>query len=303
VKLVYSFIIAIISTLLLNACGNDASKPSDTQTAGFIKVSIDETYKPVMEQQLQVFQSRYPDAHILAEYKPEADCFKDFFEDSTRVIFVTRELSQQEIDFGLSKKIVTRSLPMARDAVAFIVGKNSKDTNITISKLRNILTGTDADKKYQIVFDNKNSSTVRFVTDSLIEGKKMSSNIFATNNSNEVIDYVTKNPNAMGVIGVCWIADTKDSTAGSFLKQVNVVGIYPEREGVTQYVKPYQAYIGLKDYPCTRDFYFITKETYPGLGTGFVNYLCRDGQLLFKQSKLFPLQVNVLLRETVIKNN
>jgi phosphate transport system substrate-binding protein len=271
---------------------------NDTQTAGSIKVSIDETYRPVMEEQLKIFRSRYPDAKIEATFKGESECIQDFLEDTTRVIFVTRELTEEEKKYALNKGIVSKSLAMARDAVAFITSKKTPDPKFSIVQLREILTGVS--NKYQIVFDNKTSSTVRYILDSLIPGKKLSENIFATNNSLEVINYVSKNDNAIGVIGVSWIADHKDSTVEQFLNIVNVAGIQPDNDSIKSYVMPYQAYIGLREYPCTRNLYFITKETWQGLGTGFVNYLCKDGQLVFKQAKMFPLRVNVLLRETKV---
>jgi phosphate transport system substrate-binding protein len=81
-----------------------------------------------------------------------------------------------------------------------------------------------------------------------------------------------------------------------------VAGIWPDNDSIKAFVKPYQAYIGLKEYPCTRNFYFITKESWQGLGTGLVNYLCRDGQIVFRQAKMFPLRVNVMLRETRVNH-
>ncbi len=287
----------LFTSLILYSCQNN--EPKDNQTSGSIKVSIDETYKPVMEEQLKIFTSRYPNAHITAEYKPESDCLKDFFEDTTRVIFITRELSQEEKDYALSKQIVAKSLAMARDAIVFITSKAHPDPKFTMTQIKEILTGEN--KEFQIVFDNKNSSTVRYVNDSILKGQKLSDNIFATNNSEEVINYVEKNDKAIGVIGVSWVADHKDSTVEQFLKQINIAGINPELDSINFFVKPYQAYIGLKEYPCTREFYFISKETWPGLGTGLVNYLCRDGQIVFKQAKMFPLRVNVLLKSASAK--
>jgi phosphate transport system substrate-binding protein len=291
-------IVAFMSVFMFS-CQEEG--PADNQTSGSIKISVDETYRPVMEEQLKVFLARFPNAHIVAEYKPEAECFKDYFADSTRVIFVTRELSKEEIEYGLSKQIVSKSMAMARDAVVFVTSKNAAKKDFKLTELRSILTGQDS-THYQIVFDNKNSSTVRFITDSIIPGKKMSDNVFATNKSEEVIDYVSKNDNAIGVIGVSWVADHSDSTTEAFLEKVNIAGIWPDNDSVNAFVKPYQAYIGLKEYPCTRNFYFISKETWQGLGSGFVNYLCRDGQLVFRTAKMFPLRVNVVLRQTNVKH-
>ena len=289
-------ILACILSLFFTSCVEE--KVLDNQTSGSIKISIDETYRPVMEEQLKIFTARFPDAHIIAEYKPEADCFKDFFEDTTRVIFVTRELSEQEKQFCLNKQWVTKSMAMARDAVVFITSTKNVNPEFKLTKLREYMTGMDS--TYKIVFDNKKSSTVRYIIDSMIAGKTLSTKIFATNTSEEVIDYVSKNDKAIGVIGVSWVADHSDSTTETFLKKVNVAGIWPDNDSTNAFVKPFQAYIGLKEYPCTRNFYFISKESWQGLGTGLVNYLCRDGQIVFKQAKMFPLRVNVLLRDAKV---
>jgi phosphate transport system substrate-binding protein len=294
-KLIYPFMIMLVA-VLLQAC-ND-TQPKDTLTSGNIKISVDETYKPVMENQLKVFLARNPDAKITVEYKPESECFDDYFNDSTRVIFVTRELTPEEIKFAESKNIVSQSKPMARDAVAFITSKNIKNPNFKLADIKMMLQGKNNPKQYQFVFDNKGSSTVRYINDSILQGKKMGTNIFATHNCEEVIDYVANNDLAIGMIGVSWVANHADSVTETFLEKVNIAGIWPDNDSMLDYKKPYQAYIGLKEYPCTRNFYFISKETWVGLGSGFNNYLCRDGQLVFKQAKMFPLQVQVFLRTT-----
>ena len=288
-------LLAMLPFLFFISCENE--KVLDNQTSGSIKVLIDETYKPVMEQQIKIFTSRYPDAKILAEYKPEAECIKTFLEDSTRVVFVTRDLTNEEKAYGESKKFITKSMPMARDAVAFITSKENSNPVFKIADLRKILLGDSSQKKYQIVFDNQSSSTVRYITDSILKGKKITGNVFATKTSEEVINYVSNNKNAIGIVGVSWVADYSDSTTETFLSKINVAGIWGDTDSSLDYIKPYQAYIGLKEYPCTRNLYFISKETWTGLGTGLVNYLCKDGQLVFKQAKMFPLRVNVLLRE------
>jgi len=77
----------------LAACENDAHKPADTLSTGNIDISVDETYEPIVKEQLKVFDSSFPDAHIKASYKPESDCIKDFIDGKARLILVTRELN------------------------------------------------------------------------------------------------------------------------------------------------------------------------------------------------------------------
>lgn len=292
-------IIILIACLFIFSC--EDGPELDTQTKGNIKVCVDDTYKPVMEQAFKVFQSRFPDVHIDLQYLPEADCINSFFEDTTRVIFVARELTEQEKKYGEQKQIVSRSLPLARDAVAFVVSQNAKRSDFSVQQIKDILEGKSQLGNYKIVFDHQKSSTVRFLVDSILKDRTLSANVFAANGSQDVVEYVSKNDMAIGVVGVPWIADVADTTTIEFLKKVQVVGLLTD--SATNYIRPYQAYIGLKKYPFTRNLYFITKETWPGAGMGLINYLSRDGQIIFKQAKLFPLQVNVLLKDAIIKDN
>jgi phosphate transport system substrate-binding protein len=42
---------------------------------------------------------------------------------------------------------------------------------------------------------------------------------------------------------------------------------------ISYYFKPYQAYIAFRSYPLTRTVYFVLRQPYFGLGTGFANFL------------------------------
>jgi phosphate transport system substrate-binding protein len=113
------------------------------------------------------------------------------------------------------------------------------------------------------------------------------------------VDYVAANKNALGLIGVSWISDPNDSTALSFLSKVNVVGV--KADSADRFFKPLQYYIALKSYPLTRAFYFILREPYVGLGTGFANFLANDkGQMIMAKYRLFPARLNIVFREATI---
>ncbi len=295
---IHKLLIACLLVAGISAC--ETKEDKDTQTDGSILISVDETYKPIMEEQIKVFQSRNPNATIKAVYKPEAECINDFLNDTTRLIFITRPLNAFEKQTCDEKKIpVTRELTLVRDAIAFIVGKGVK-SEYTQTQLERILSDSNATK--QIVFDNKNSSTVRYVLDSILRGKPLTKNTYAAKGGEDVIDYVTKNDNAIGVIGVPWISDSSDAEAQTFNQKIDVVGVLPFNDSITRFRKPAIYYIGLKEYPYLRELYFISKEGWVGLGTGFVNYLAHDGQLVFAKNKLWPLRYNVNLRQTNIKH-
>lgn len=289
------------ASIVIAACNNNAPQHTDTLSAGTIDITVDETYKPVIEEQLKVFDSSYPDAHINVHYKPETDCFKDFFDNKTHLILVTRPLTAAEKDLCEQKHIAPSQLPLAKDAVAVIVNNASPDSLLGLSEIKGILTGVYK-KKYTVVFDNQGSSTVRYILDSLLHSDKLGSNVFAAKSNKEVVDYVMKNENAIGFVGLSFVSDTVDTAnTGAFIKSVKVVSI--RNDSAQQYYQPYQAYIALKLYPLTRDLYYINHEAYPGLGTGFANFLARErGQLIFAHAHLFPLRMNIVIRDAEINH-
>ena len=75
----------------------------------------------------------------------------------------------------------------------------------------------------QIVFDNSKSSTVTYINDTFKLGGKFPSNCTAVNTNEEVINFVSKNINALGIIGVNWISDPDDSLTHRFMKKINSV--------------------------------------------------------------------------------
>lgn len=290
---------AALASSLLAACGNEAPKHPDTLATGTIDISVDESFRPVIEEQLKVFDSSFPEAHITAHYKPEAECLKDFFDKKARLVLVTRVLSKDEKAYCDQNQIVPSTIALAKDAVSVILNNAAEDTLLNLNTIKGILTGAYK-KKYTVVFDNQGSSTLRYIQDSVLKGEKLGANVFAAKSNEEVIAYVAKNPDAIGFIGQCYAITHSDSSGvNEFINNVRVMGMLNDSAGISY--KPYQAFIALKLYPFTRTLYYINSETYPGLGTGFANFLYGGrGQRIFAHAHLFPLQMNIVIRDATI---
>src|SRR5436309_14989840 len=102
-------LLCLSASILMVSCDERPQHP-DTLSKGVIEISADETYQPIIEEQLRVFDSSYPEAKITVHYKPEAECFKDYFDNKTRLILVTRELTKDEKELCSQKKIWPSSL-------------------------------------------------------------------------------------------------------------------------------------------------------------------------------------------------
>jgi phosphate transport system substrate-binding protein len=285
----------------------------DTPTSGKTKIAVDETFKPIIDTELNTFHSIYTYAHISASYKSEGKAFEDLLNDSVSLIIVTRELNLQEKKYFEDLKLYPKTIKIAYDAVAFVTNNQNPDTQLTNDQVIKIMTGEintwnqinpkSPKSPIQVVFDNNNSGTFRYLQE-YSGNRNISKKSSAANSSEAVMEYVSKNRNALGVVGVTWVSDRRDSTLMSFVNKVRVVEISPpdSSEGRGEYYKPFQAYIATKYYPLWRTVYMISREARAGLATGFSSFVAGDkGQRIILKSGLVPATQPVRLVE--LRNN
>lgn len=291
----------LMAVLVLSSCKpGKKDKHSDTPTTGSIKISVDETFEPIIEAEIPVFESIYTRAKITPIYEPEVDAFNHLLKDSVRLIVVSRPLSIKEREFFASKQFLPKEIKIALDGIAIITHKNNPDTLLTMGQLKQILLGKiktwkqiDPKSKLgslKVVFDNKNSSTIRFVVDSITNTGNLGSNLAALQHNKEVLEYVEKTPNSIGLIGVSWISDPNDSTELSFLKKVNVMSISREDVAIEKNsFPPLQAYINDGRYPLTRSVWMINSDPHLGLAAGFLSFVSSErGQRIILKAGIIP---------------
>ncbi len=295
-----SYSVVAIAAFSFLSCSDGTTREDnrDTTKSGSIHISADESFKPVIDSQIKVFESQFPDAKINVHYKSEAECLRDLNNDSIRMVIVTRGLTREEQDILRDSLTYTPSFgAMAFDAIAVVVNNRSKDTTFTMQDLRSMVKGTGSYNKKILLDGLSATSTVRFVRDSLLKGEDLSANVVAAKNSEDVIDYISKNDDAIGLVGVSWVGNHQDPEMLSFLKDVTIAAI--ECRGCNgDYVKPYQANIAMGRYPMIRPLYYILKENYAGLGSGFKNFLIYEkGQLIFRRAFLLPARMKFEVRD------
>lgn len=295
--------IALVAALsvLLSGCGNKPDRgEDDTLTSGTIKIAVDETFRPIMEEELQVFHALTPDATVHPVYCSEVEAMKLLLADSVRLAVTTRQLTDQETAYFNEKKFFPVSVKLATDGLALIVNKQNTDSLITVDRFREILTGKVTDwkqlnpasrqGKQELVFDNPNSSTVHYVLDSICGGEPLSKNVKALKTNAEVISYVAKTPAALGVIGVNWIGNPADSTRLSFNDAIRIMAVSrADSATVENSFKPFQAYLALNRYPLTRNVYILLNDPKSGLPSGLTSFLTDfRGQRIILKSGLVP---------------
>lgn len=296
----------LAAAAMVMACNNTTPKHSDSSTSGQITVTVDESLKPIMEAEREVFEALYPQARINMVYTNEHDAIRMVMQDSARIAIVTRDLLPEEKEPFEKRKITPRNIVIGYDAIGIIMNRSRKDTILTTAQIANILNGTwktwnDLDKSntpepLKVVFDDGRSGAVRHLKDSLLNGGELAKHCYAVNGNPEVISQVEHDKDAIGIIGVSWISDKDDSTSNSFVKKVRVVSLVPKDPQTAEapVMKPYQAYIALKQYPLYRKITIINPEGRYGLGTGFASFINSDkGQRIILKSGLVPANAPV----------
>ncbi|MBP1670385.1 MAG: ABC-type phosphate transport system, periplasmic component [Bacteroidetes bacterium] len=309
-RLAFAGLAVLLVALLLATCKRDPNKVLDeTATRGNIKIGVDESFTLLAEAELYVFHSIYQHAQITPLYKPELDVRDDFMNDSVRMMITTRKLTDEEVEFLKAKLINPRTTTIAYDGLAFVVNSRNRDSMLIYNDLKDIFKGrirnwnqinpSNKAGKIAVVFDNNKSSSVRYIREKFEIQDSLPSYCLAANNNEEVINFVERNVNALGVVAVNWISDKDDSLTNGFLNQVRVVGLSQEfdTEG-TYFYKPYQAYIADKSYPLVREVYAINRETFTGLGSGFIKYMSIEGQRIVLKMGMVPATMPVRLVRT-----
>jgi phosphate transport system substrate-binding protein len=300
------FIIIIIGFIFASCNNTPDTKYNETATRGDIKISIDESFKMLLDTEIFTFSALYKYADIKPLYKNEYDVINDFINDSVRTIVTATKLTQNQTDYLRSISIIPKTTAIAKDAIAFILNKKNPDSLIQINKIKQVLTGAIKDWKeinsknksgqIEVVFDNNKSANTRYFTEKL-NIKEFPANCYSANTNDEVINYVEKNLNAIGIISVNWISENTDSTANNFLNRIKVVGLTSELDPEGEYYyKPYPAYIADNSYPFIRDVYMITRETFTGLGSGLISFVSGEkGQRIVLKAGLVPATMPVRL--------
>ncbi len=284
---------SLIIIIFFCGCNSNNTSKRDTPNSGTIYISVDQSFKPVIEQEIRMYELSYPNTHIIAAYKSESDCFKDFFKDTlNRVIIVGRGLNTKEEHFMMDSIGYNPACNnIATDAVAIILNKKNSDSLFSLVDLKNQLEGNIKSNKI-FVFDGLNAtSTVRYIKEKILGNAQFDTSIVkATKNSLEVIEYVSTHENAIGFVGISWIGNPEDSAQLKLLRSVKLGYVRCDVCDGQPYVKPMQENMITRRYPLIRGLYYICKENYNGLGTGFTSFLKFErGQLIFRRSFLGPI--------------
>lgn len=276
---------ALLTLLFVFACQKNNKDKSDTILEGKASILVDESIFPIVEDEEAVFEAEYK-AKLNLVPQSETEIINSLTNDTAKIFILTRTLLNKEMKVFEAKKITPKVTPFAKDAIAFIRNKASNDSLIALQDVIAFMKGKAVPGIKGVVFDNANSSTVRYFSQLCGVPIANQKNVFSQKTNEDVIKYVAENDGMIGVIGMNWIfqppLDLEDAVG-----KVNVLAV----KGVnkSEYFFPTQDNLASGKYPLARSLYIINCQGYPGLGMGFASFISGErGQRIILKSGLVP---------------
>lgn len=304
---------SILFISMITSCGKT---PTNTSTSGIATIVCDDTFENIMNQEIDVFEYIYPKASIIPYYVPEKAAVDSLLDQATKSIVITRELTEQEKNYLKNRKLNVKQRRIAVDAIALIVNKDNPIEILSKKEIAEILSGELAHwndiepsklDSIKVVFDHQSSSTVKYMRDSLMDGKPFGKNVYAQGSNAAVFKAVQANKNAIGVIGVSWVSsdmraaemsreerakslNRNDTTTTSFNAEIKVLKVRPDDSIIAR--QPYQAYIYDGSYPLFRSIYMITTAANGSIAHGFYSFVTGfNGQKIIQMTGILPASV------------
>ncbi|WAC41600.1 PstS family phosphate ABC transporter substrate-binding protein [Pedobacter sp. SL55] len=302
-RIVSSLVLATLA-LSLFSCNRktNSDEVGEKRTSGSTTILVDESYARILDRQITVFKSDYPDATVNTIVGNENEILPKFRSGDVKMLVMSRMLKPEEEQFYKKRQSPIYVDRFAIDGLALIANKADADSTITVAEAYEIMKGSSTTGK-KLVFDNAYSSTIRYFIDSAGIKELPKSGVYTLKTTNDVIKYVAENKGYVGVIGVNWLLKNVKNPS-PFLANVKTLAVknLAGKKNADAYYKPTQENLINGKYPFLRNVYIINAEGTSGLGTGFATWLSSPrGQLIVLKSGLGPHEL--AQREFNLKTN
>ncbi|MGG5505323.1 MULTISPECIES: PstS family phosphate ABC transporter substrate-binding protein [unclassified Myroides] len=279
-----------------NEASSETEAQEETLLSGTLTLGVDESVFPIVEDVAILFENEYKRAKINLLPKSEKEILQLLFSDSIRVAVLPRTLTTEELKH-YEGVVAPKQTHFASDAIVFVTSKNAMDSIVDYQViLKQLEEGKATEADSFLVFDNYNSSVSSAFREATGFVSFPKDYAYFLNTTEEVIDYVVKNPKAIGVIGLNWLTQPTKEMQPT-IDQVKVLAVKNDKD--QQYYKPSQNNIAEGTYPLIRKLYVLDMQGKNGLGTGFASYIAGyKGQRVVLKSGLFPF--NTPPREIVV---
>ncbi len=278
---------SVIGLSLLVSCKKSTESITEIKEAydkGTTEMYVESSVYPVVDDINEVFKSYYNNADIKLKMLSQNEILNAVYKDSNRLAVLPKTFSAEELAV-FKGKVVPKITPIAKDAVLFITQKNTNDTLINYNDVIEIFKGTKTSDKVFVFHDANSAIVSNIMKDAKVDN--ISKNVYYTTTVEEIVSYINKNKNAIGVVGINWMLQPDDKIKEN-IKELRSMWVY--NDSLKQYFAPSQSTIADNTYPLIRTINIIDVQGKTGLGTGFASFAASDkGQRIVLKSGLMPI--------------
>jgi phosphate transport system substrate-binding protein len=290
---IYSFSILLI--LLLGGCESCVKKNTPRVIAGKTTIFVADPYNKILTEEVKLFTSLYPDAHITLHTTSTEEAIVSFLNDSVKIIFVDRPFTDEENQIIQQYSIPVSSTIVARDGLTIIAHSYNPIRQISQQSLKKIILGTETNWRnipesrwggsIQLALTNKHSGIYRLLQQNFFPTQTEFPISAALSCQEELVQFVTQHPQSIGVISF--------TTAQQLPKEIKVLPVEATLPDSTQgFLKPTQENIYQQLYPFHYSLYLYSREAKGGLGLGFGTFLLTySGQKIIQDAGIAPVNI------------
>ncbi|MEW5798625.1 MAG: substrate-binding domain-containing protein [Bacteroidota bacterium] len=302
-KIAKSLIPALI-TLIALAVSACQQEQRESPTAGKLTIITSEDVFPVIDLQVKDFTRVYEQATITHLSSSTRDAIVQLLNDSVKLIVCPREFNDEEKKVIADNALDVSTTKIAYDGIAVIVNEKNPVTKVTVEELKSILSGkkkrwsevkgSNLSSAIVIVMGDVNSGVYEYLVRRIAGSSELAKTILPCPTTREVISEVSSRPNAIGFVGISWLAQASDSIRVLEIGDPNYTR--DSTSTVLEYFPPHQAHIYRNFYPLSRSIYIYTHKAGKGVAVGFTSFAAgTEGQKIIVKNGLVPATMPVRL--------
>ncbi|WP_334124538.1 PstS family phosphate ABC transporter substrate-binding protein [Empedobacter brevis] len=252
---------------------------------GKLTMTVDPSFKNLAQSLADIYMVDYPDVKIEVKEEIEEKAIKDFYEGEIPLLMVSKPLTKAQQQHLFDKtRINYVSSVIALDATIFITSVDNPISSITKEDIKENL--YHQNPKITFVYDHPNSANYNTVNDKLKLTVGNGTKVTAMGDAEKVIDFLQKDKDAIGIIGLNILSDKGNPKIEEYLKKIKILSIVDDKGNAVQPTIPNLKY-GV--YPFYREIYLLKNEIGFGIGAGYSRFAgSQRGQKIVTRESLQP---------------
>lgn len=268
------WLLALISAFTISACQRKSEEEKlntsilENINKGVFPVYAEKNTAYLMEQIIQIYTSRFPEAVIDIRYADEWEVIDKMTDDSARIIVLQRELNAEELKYietAFSTKPIQGTF--AYDAIALVQHRGHPYKVVKYSDIQKwIKTGEERFVTLPEHIDIY-KLLIRMLGEDDTDPK-----IALVTSIDELKAYLAANPDKYGLLPFHLVSDQDDSKAKEIASKFSWLGLEINESNITDTVYPSQSTIFTKEWPLRKTFTFVSCKIGRHQGFGFINF-------------------------------